>query len=409
MSKPTQNNNWQDLLDAVCRTNSDAFDSLIMASRLDPTCQLRFKDWSGCDFSNADLSGFDFTGARLHGCDFKGAKLCSRVPLNVDRHLTAYEINFARLDQAELGRVLHGRGRDPHLPAEMSAIAQPRDAIDWDVYIENWQKSISQSLGGHLPVGAIFQDAPFAPEMVVVPAGESTSSWAEPPIDENNLPWLPVDQWPGMTTELGGADEPKRRVHTSFAVSRFAITTEEFHHFVKTTRHNFRRDCFSHLQRNVSDEISFLRPGFRQEARHPVVCIGWQDAMLYVKWLSGTTGASYRLLTDAEWEYVARAGTKTAYWFGDTVTLDQANFAAHYLHMGTVPVDAFAPNPWGLYQVHGNVWEWTDDIWNSSGSRHVVRGGAWTSDRKQLDNAHRSYSLREQPEDNIGFRVARTL
>ena len=92
-------------------------------------------------------------------------------------------------------------------------------------------------------------------------------------------------------------------------------------------------------------------------------------------WLSRKTGKTYRLLSEAEREYVARAGTTTPFWWGSTISTSQANYDGNYTYGGgpkgeyrqkTVPVDSFQPNPWGLYQVHGNVWEWVEDCWNDS-------------------------------------------
>src|SRR5262249_7987984 len=135
--------------------------------------------------------------------------------------------------------------------------------------------------------------------------------------------------------------------------------------------------------------------------KRPVINVSWDDTQQYVKWLSGKTGKTYRLLTGAEWEYVARAGTTTPFWWGSSISPSQANYAGDYTYAGgpkgeyrgkTVAVDSFAPNPWGLYNVHGNVWEWVQDCWNDSydgaptdGSvwatgdcgRRVVRGGSW--------------------------------
>ena len=127
--------------------------------------------------------------------------------------------------------------------------------------------------------------------------------------------------------------------------------------------------------------------GWGRGAR-PVISVNWNDAQAYVTWLSRKTGKSYRLLSESEWEYVARAGTTTRYHTGDTITSSQANF-----NVGrTVEVGSYPANAFGLHDVHGNVWEWTQDCWNGSyrgapanGSawesgicaRRVVRGGSW--------------------------------
>jgi formylglycine-generating enzyme required for sulfatase activity len=132
------------------------------------------------------------------------------------------------------------------------------------------------------------------------------------------------------------------------------------------------------------------------------VCVNWYDAKAYATWLSKTTGNDYRLLSDAQREYVTRAGTTTPFWWGTSITPAQANYLGTQVYSGggslgefrrrTVPVDSFEPNPWGLFNVHGNVWEWAEDCWNDSNSfnpgdgtsrtqmgscdRRVTRGGS---------------------------------
>jgi formylglycine-generating enzyme required for sulfatase activity len=174
--------------------------------------------------------------------------------------------------------------------------------------------------------------------------------------------------------------------------------------------------------------------GFSQPDHHPVVCVNWHDAKAYVAWLASTTGKTYRLLSETEREYVSRAGTTTPFWWGSAVTPAQANYigtAEPYKGGGskgewrqaTVPVDRFSANAWGLYNVHGNVWEWTEDCWNASsgnpgdgsartsgdcGSR-VLRGGSWYSIPRFLRSAGRLRFTPGNRNNDIGFRVARTL
>src|SRR5262249_50892071 len=135
--------------------------------------------------------------------------------------------------------------------------------------------------------------------------------------------------------------------------------------------------------------------------RRPVINVSWDDAKAYVTWLSGKTGRSYRLPSEAEREYVTRAGTTTPFWWGSSISLREANYNGTVAYaggptgesrQGTVPVDSFEPNPWGLYQVHGNVFEWVEDCWQAGyadappdGSARtpagcqdrVIRGGSW--------------------------------
>jgi formylglycine-generating enzyme required for sulfatase activity len=152
-----------------------------------------------------------------------------------------------------------------------------------------------------------------------------------------------------------------------------------------------------------------------------------------VAWLSRKTGKAYRLLSEAEREYVTRAGTTTPFWWGRSISTSQANYDGSATFGGsvkgefrqrTLPVDSFQPNPWGLYQVHGNVWNWVEDCWNDSyqgapsdGSAWTsgdcktrgIRGGSWTIDPQFLRSADRSWLPTEYRVNDLGFRVGRTL
>lgn len=165
------------------------------------------------------------------------------------------------------------------------------------------------------------------------------------------------------------------------------------------------------------------------------MCVSWGDAQAYVKWLSGKTGAEYRLLSEAEWEYVARAGTTTAYNTGPRISTDQANFDGRLTFNGssrgifrgqTAPVGSFVANPFGLHDVHGNVWEWVYDCannsyrgrpkdgqaWRSGDCSHrIVRGGSWNnlSLHGALRSASRLLGNSGSRYNDGGFRVARTL
>ena len=162
-------------------------------------------------------------------------------------------------------------------------------------------------------------------------------------------------------------------------------------------------------------------------SRRPVVNVSWVDAQRYVAWLSGETGAEYRLLTEAEWEYAVRAGSTSSYSWGEGEASGLANCADCGTEWGgsrTAPVGSFAANNWGLHDIHGNVWEWVQDCWNdnyvgapSDGgaweqeecSRRVLRGGAWNSHSSWLGSASRGGEASDLRGFNGGFRVARTL
>jgi formylglycine-generating enzyme required for sulfatase activity len=254
----------------------------------------------------------------------------------------------------------------------------------------------------------VFKDCDNCPEMVVVPAGSFIMGSAE------------------SEQERSTTEGPQHRVTfaQSFAVGKFSVTFEEWDACVADGYCNGYRP---------SDQ------GWGR-GRHPVINVGWNDAYAYAVWLSRKTGAAYRLLSEAEREYVARAGTTTPFSWGSSISPQQANYDGNYTYgdgtkgeyrQRTLPVDSFQPNPWGLYQVHGNVWEWTQDCWHdnyagapSDGSAwkggcrgyRVVRGGSWSSNPKDLRAAYRYYytgGVSEYPGgvryEVHGFRVGRTL
>jgi formylglycine-generating enzyme required for sulfatase activity len=167
----------------------------------------------------------------------------------------------------------------------------------------------------------------------------------------------------------------------------------------------------------------------------PVINVSWDDAQTYVKWLSRKSGQAYRLPSEAEWEYAARAGTTTAFSTGQCINTRQANYNGNYdyancgaktgVHLEkTQPVGSYPVNPWGLSDLHGNVWEWTQDCWNenyrgapgsgaawTSGDcgRRVLRGGSWNNGPRLLRSALRVSFDASYRSIDLGFRVARTL
>ncbi len=137
-------------------------------------------------------------------------------------------------------------------------------------------------------------------------------------------------------------------------------------------------------------------PGFPQTDRHPVACVSWDDARAYVSWLSRTTGATYRLPTEAEWDRAA-AGTPRG--------CDQARTG----NFGTCPVGSYGPNAAGLSDMAANLWEWTEDCSEGNCARRVLRGGSWLYlDEAPRPDARNSFNT-DHRRINLGFRVARTL
>jgi formylglycine-generating enzyme required for sulfatase activity len=256
---------------------------------------------------------------------------------------------------------------------------------------------LSQAQARTLEAKHAFKECDGCPTMVVVPAGEFTMGAAR---DE-----------PGS-----GADErPPHRVTIGkpFAVGPFAVTFDEWDACVAGG------GCGGY---RPSDE------GWGRN-RRPVINVSWHDAKSYTAWLSARTGRPYRLLTEAEWEYAARAGTTTPFWWGEEIARERANYSGSASSPGedlgkTVPVDAFAPNPWGLYQVHGNAYDWVEGCFNGSYAgapsdgtawltgdcdRRGHRGGSWYSPPNALRSASRNRNFALTRFDFIGFRVARTL
>ena len=166
---------------------------------------------------------------------------------------------------------------------------------------------------------------------------------------------------PASETERTPREGPQHRVTFArpFAVGKFAVTFDEWDACVADGGCNGYKP---------KDE------GWGRDKR-PVINVNWDDAQAYVAWLSRKTGKTYRLLSEAEREYVTRAGTTTPFWCGPSISTSQANYDGNHTYgsgskgeyrQKTMPVDSFQPNPWGLYQVHGNVWEWTEDCLNDT-------------------------------------------
>ena len=249
------------------------------------------------------------------------------------------------------------------------------------------------------------------------------------------------DSEPGRNTIEG--PQHQVRIGYSFALSQYPITVGEFRNFVEATKYDAGSSCFTNRegQFGLHESRNWENPDFPQQDNHPVVCISWDDAQAYVKWLSEKTGKAYRLPSEAEYEYANRAGTSTSFWWGDDAQLacDHANladldFKARFPGRSsadcrdgfafTSPVGSFKPNAFGLYDTTGNVWVWTQDCSaktyasapsdgtpDASGdcSKRVVRGGSWNFGVESLRSASRGWSLSPSRVDRYGIRVVRTL
>ncbi len=259
------------------------------------------------------------------------------------------------------------------------------------------------------------------PEMVRVRAGTFNQGTAESAASDgphNNL-WdsgtfrtIPGINFEGACDSGGDCQQSQINISQPFEVSRHEITREQFKFFL-----NSRGIVSPH---SVWDDPRY----YAQEADHPATHVSWDDAQAYLQWLNRETGQDYRLLSEAEWEYVARAGTTSIYSHGDMITKDQANFNSD----GTVPVGSYSANDFGLHDVHGNVWEWVQDCFainysdlliprdasaneTSCINRNVavVRGGAWDSQDSLLRSTQRGRGPKNNRFANVGFRIAQTL
>lgn len=209
-----------------------------------------------------------------------------------------------------------------------------------------------------------FRDAPYAPEMVVVPAGEFTMGSPE-----------------GEPFRLPNEQQHRVRVGYPLAFSKYNITRGEFAQFVAETGYE-AKGCNLEGTGGMKwePEGDWRTPGFDQTDDHPVACINFHDAEAYAEWLSGKTGQRYRLPSEAEWEHAMRGGTSTAYYWGPVWEPGRANVDGQPGQPGgraTTPGGTFPPNPFGLYDMAGNVWVWLADCYNASYNGAPTDGSAW--------------------------------
>lgn len=220
-------------------------------------------------------------------------------------------------------------------------------------------------------------------------------------------------------------ESPRRRItiRRPFYIGRFEVTVDQFAAFVDDIGYRPSVGCVA--DHNRSPFVTFRRPGFPQTGAHPVVCVSWDDAKAYARWLSARTKLKYRLPTEAEWELAARAGTREA--FGQSGVLDPktVNFSA--VAGGTMPVGSHPPNGLGMFDVAGNVWELVEDCWQPSLATvpedgaarplapdmpcvlRTMRGGAWYNSERHVRSAARWANPASVGGNGIGFRVVREI
>lgn len=217
--------------------------------------------------------------------------------------------------------------------------------------------------------------------------------------------WIPPGSFK-MGDLQGEGNSDEQAVHEvsieGFGMGQYEITFEEYDRFVEATGNRRPNDNWGRGQQ-------------------PVIWVSWQEATAYAQWLTQDTGRFYRLPTEAEWEYAARAGTQTNYWWGNDIGYNMANCASSgsiWSDKQTSPVGNFGPNQFGLYEMLGNVWEWTCSAYGliylggeqhcvdkTSSLKMVLRGGSWFLNPKLCRAAVRNQGVLYSMYDNVGFRV----
>jgi len=308
----------------------------------------------------------------------------------------------------------------------------------WAIHQLGWPRSAATPGHGQLAENAVggtqprtvFKDCAECPEMVALPAGEFMMGAPANEVGRKDYEGLPRR-----------VVIPKR-----FAIGRFMVTVDQFSRFVIETGMTVSNTCrviigFDRDGPKWGEaQASFRHPGFDTAGSHPVVCVSWYEAQAYATWLQRRTGRPYRLPTESEWEYAARAGTNTRYSFGndETELCAYARFAdlgsqfgwhdacrSKTVAYGTVPVGSLRPNPWGIFDMHGNAWEWVADCWTpnaaeipTNGSAFtrlngceeaVIRGGSFASGSRRVRSASRSPAPTEVHNYNNGLRVVLPL
>ncbi len=283
---------------------------------------------------------------------------------------------------------------------EQRRVFEPVDIHGWDAdRVQERQRKQAEALGLSVIFRDTLADGSPGPEMVLIPSGIYLMG---SPADE---PERIEDEGPQHQITI-----PK-----PFAIGRYALTFAEW-------------DVYA-------DKTDGYRPedeGWGRGAR-PVIKVSWEDAQGYLRWLSSQTGQEYRLPSESEWEYACRSGTTMRFNTGNCITTDQANFRGTTPAQGcpvgisrneTTPVGSFSPNAFGLYDTHGNVWEWVQDCWNTNYegaptngsvwekgdcSRAVLRGGPWIIGGSRQRSASRNWDTRSGRYATVGFRVTRSV
>lgn len=201
-----------------------------------------------------------------------------------------------------------------------------------------------------------------------------------------------------------------------FSLGIREVTRSQFMEFVTATGYRPKETAGSGSEGCDPGSDDWTNPGFEQTGDHPVVCVSWDDASAYLTWLSQWSGVSFRLPTSAEWEYAARGGTATRYWYGEAFDPEMSNglgaTGRDQWETGAAPVGKFPPNPFGFQDMLGNVSEWVADCAEpdreapSGCATRVVRGGNWTSEADGSTSSALSHHPSATRSAYIGFRIA---
>ncbi|MCH9808805.1 MAG: formylglycine-generating enzyme family protein [Alphaproteobacteria bacterium] len=247
------------------------------------------------------------------------------------------------------------------------------------------------------------QDCPSCPEIVTIQPGQGLIGSS------------------AKSAMKGAAKASRVSFKREFGIGKFEITVEQFEAFTADAGYTPKGIC--RVGKGKKKRGTFRKPGFPQTPTHPAVCLNFKDALAYTQWLSEKTGHTYRLPTEMEWEYAARAGVTNAYLSPGPITGAFANFSDKKgPRIGkTTPVGSYSANGNDMHDVHGNAWEMTADCWskgylsskpgaNKAGidcTRHVAKGGAWYSAAPHLNFAMRVGVKTNFANNGLGFRVVR--
>lgn len=274
-----------------------------------------------------------------------------------------------------------------------------------------------------------FTDCDLCPKMVAIAGGHLLMG---APAEDIKAGTFTSDQGPQRLVAI-----------PAFAVGKFELTRKEFDAFLVDTGHQSPTGCrtWEDGSSRLREERSYAKPGYEQDETHPAVCISWADAQAYVDWLTRKTGKTYRMLSEAEWEFVARAGSDERFFFGDN-----ENDLCRYDNIGdataharwpnwetadcsdgrlfTAPVGSYQANPFGVHDIYGNAREWVRDCWHNTFDdapetsearitgackERVIRGGSWDSKPSLVASTWRGRLPATHRDFLYGLRIARDL